>query len=84
MTVHQGLPVAGYQPQTAAAVALVNGNKAIEEEILRVMDEMQVHSDFDKRWLAIDAAGMIVKGFLALNRAVFRPGRVRLPQDGAE
>lgn len=79
---HKGLPVAGYKPQTAEAVALVNGNKRIEEEILRLMDAMQGTPEFDQRWLAI-ARTQIEQGFMALNRAVFRPGRVALAEDAA-
>lgn len=82
MTTHSGLPVAGYKPQSDAAVALVNGNKVVEEEILRVIDAMQGQSDFDQRWLAI-ARTQIEQGFMALNRAVFRPGRVQLPEEYA-
>lgn len=77
---HNGLPVAGYQPQSSEAVALVNANKAAEEAILRRMDAMQGVPGFDQRWLAI-ARTQIEQGFMALNRAVFRPGRVSLPED---
>lgn len=37
---HQGLPVAGYKPQSDEKVALVNENKALEERILRQMDRL--------------------------------------------
>lgn len=82
MTTHQGLPVAGYQPQSAAAVDLVNANKRTEEEILRILDAMSGVAEFDQRWLAI-ARTQIEQGFMALNRAVFRPARVLLPEDAA-
>ena len=77
---HMGLPVLGYRPQTEDAVQLVNFNKEIEETILRMMDGMKNGSNVDQRWLAI-ARTDIEKGFMALNRAVFRPDRVTLPSD---
>lgn len=80
--VHNGLPVSGYRPQTEGAVALVNRNKAMEERILRVIDAMQGDDAIDQRWLAI-ARTDLEKGFMALNRAVFRPGRTGLPEDRA-
>lgn len=76
-TLHQGLPVAGYRPQSAEAVELVNSFKADEERLLRRLDGM---SDADQRWLAI-ARSHFEQGFMALNRAIFRPGRIRLPED---
>lgn len=78
---HAGLPVHGYKPQSAEAVELVNRNKEIEETILRICDTMRGSKDtFDQRWLAI-AVTHLEQGFMALNRAVFKPGRVTLPQD---
>ncbi|MFE1598200.1 Acb2/Tad1 domain-containing protein [Methylobacterium sp. ID0610] len=78
---HQGLPVAGYRPQNDANVALVNEHKAMEERLLRQLDRLQ-GTGHDDRWLAI-ARTHIQEGFMALNRAVFRPGRVSLPEDAA-
>lgn len=80
MSEHQGLPVAGYKPQSDESVALVNENKAAEERILRVMDKMRENVWIDQRWLAI-ARTQIEQGFMALNRSVFKPGRVKLPED---
>jgi hypothetical protein len=77
---HDGLPVAGYKAQSDDRVAAVNANKHAEEEILRVIDKMQDagHQVFDQRWLSI-ARTHLEQGFMALNRAVFRPERVKLP-----
>lgn len=80
MTEHQGLPVAGYQTQSDANVALVNANKQAEEGILRVIDVLGTIDAIDKRWLAT-AKTDIEKGFMALNRAIFKPARVKLPTD---
>lgn len=75
-----GLPVGGYRPQSNEAVGMVNCNKLIEEEVLRVLDHLAAREDVDKRWLAIGRT-QIEQGFMAVNRAIFRPGRVRLPED---
>jgi hypothetical protein len=77
---HTGLPVQGYRPQSAAAVDLVNANKAIEEGVLRALDAMATVLEIDKRWLAIGRTH-IETGFMAVNRAVFKPARATLPGD---
>jgi cytochrome c-type biogenesis protein CcmH/NrfG len=76
-----GLPVAGYKPQSAGAIAQVNRNKELEERILRLLDGAATDPETDKRWLAL-ARTQIEQGFMALNRAVFKPCRVVLPEDG--
>lgn len=76
-TTHQPLPVSGYKPQSDANVKLVNCNKQIEEVIIRIMDMMKTKTTIDQRWLAI-ARTQIEQGFMAMNRAVFQPGRVKL------
>lgn len=78
--VHKGLPVQGYRPQDDAAVALVNANKQDEETLLRQLDRMTGDPAFDQRWLAIARTGF-EQAFMALNRAVFRPARIQLPED---
>lgn len=94
MTEHQGLPVAGYKPQPEEAVALVNFFKREEERLLRKLDMMAQRTnpkpgnsgprgDFDGRWLAIGRT-QLEQAFMAINRSVFRPGRVLLPEDEAE
>jgi len=80
---HPGLPVAGYKPQSDKAVELVNANKQDEERVLRVIDDLNGRLDVNHRWLAI-ARTQIEQGFMALNRAIFRPGRVELPEDGKQ
>lgn len=77
---HQGLPVAGYTAKTDDAVALVNANKATEERLLRLMDKLAINADVDPRWLAV-ARRHFEQGFMELNRAIFRPARVSLPED---
>ena len=91
---HKGLPVHGYQPQSDAKVALVNGFKQDEERLLRRLDEIggqTIHlqnddgtrRSVDPRWLAIARTGF-EQGFMALNRSVFQPQRVKLPEDDVE
>ena len=77
---HDGLPVSGYRPQTADKVSLVNANKEAEEQVLRILDGLAARQEVDKRWLAIGRTA-IENGFMAVNRAVFQPGRVALPGD---
>ena len=81
MTEHNGLPVEGYRPQSDDKITLVNHNKQLEELVLRTLDELQRISSVDPRWLAIGRTD-IEKGFMAVNRAVFQPGRAKLPGDG--
>ncbi len=77
---HAGLPVKGYQAQDPLRIALVNQNKEAEERLLRQIETITGNPDYDQRWLAI-AKTQLEQGFMALNRAIFRPGRVRLPED---
>lgn len=86
-TTHKGLPVAGYKTQPQIAVDAVNTNKENEERLLRLIDDLmngQLNGESflaDKRWASI-ARTHLEEGFMALNRAIFQPGRVRLPEDG--
>jgi len=80
MSEHGGLPVAGYTQQSQQRVDQVNEHKRLEERLLRVMDDLRRSGSVDPRWLAI-ARTDLEKGFMALNRAVFQPQRVALPED---
>lgn len=82
MTDHKGLPVAGYTDQTSERVQMVNFNKIDEEKILRSIDAYGMNPDVDKRWLAV-AKTYIEQGFMALNRSIFKPERIKLPDDAA-
>lgn len=72
-----GLPVHGYKPQSDEKVAAVNRNKQLEERVLRALDELRGFPFIDQRWLATGRTD-IEKGFMAVNRAIFQPGRVEL------
>ena len=97
MAEHSGLPVSGYKPQSEEKVALVNEFKADEERLLRKIEALAAANQkdfaivpggangvltnhYDPRWLAV-AKTHLQEGFMALNRAVFQPGRVALPED---
>lgn len=79
MSEHKGLPVAGCRPQSSENVAFVNANKIAEEHFLRLLDLLQT-KDVDQRWLAVGRTH-IEQGFMAVNRAIFRPARVVLDAD---
>ena len=78
MSMHQALPVAGYTSQPSDRVDLVNQNKVLEEQVLRAIDGLLGQADL--RWLAIARTHMEM-GFMAMNRAIFQPGRISLPGD---
>lgn len=76
------LPVAGYTSQSGDKVAAVNINKQLEELALRRIDFLGMTPGVDPRWLAIGKTHL-EQAFMAINRAVFKPTRVSLPEDGA-
>ncbi len=75
--------VAGYTLQSDAKVDRVNEYKADEERLLRKLDLLFTDSPImaDPRWIAV-ARTHFQEGFMALNRAVFQPQRIKLPEDG--
>jgi len=85
------LPVKGYTDQSNEKVDLVNRFKEMEERLLREIDalaganlaasERDAAPPFDARWFSI-ARTHTQEAFMALNRAVFQPQRIRLPEDG--
>lgn len=77
---HKGLPVKGYQPQNEDKIALVNRMKEHEERVLRDLDDFKNIPSIDQRWLAIGRTAL-EQAFMAVNRSVFKPGRVDLPED---
>lgn len=85
-TMIPGLPVAGYRDQSKLALDTVNDFKRIEERILRRLDALAKGGEgrppVDGHWLAIGRTEL-EKAFMSINRAVFQPGRVTLPEDTA-
>lgn len=55
----------------------MNYNKRQEEVVLRGIDSLNERNDVDLRWLAI-ARTHIEQGYMAMNRAIFQPERVKL------
>lgn len=80
-TIHQGLPVDGYRPQNEVNVGIVNRNKCNEERQLRYLEHDLASNGADPRWIAV-ARTHLEQAFMAWNRAIFKPGRVTLPEDG--
>lgn len=76
-------PIKGYTPINKEKQALVNFNKEMEERVLRVLDTLVVsgpEAPVNQRWLAV-ARTHFEEGFMALNRSIFNPQRIRLPED---
>ncbi len=82
MTDNIGLPVSGYGPQGDDKIAIVNANKQLEERQLRILDALAKDESIDKRWLAIGRTGL-ERAWMDINRAVFKPSRIDLPEDVA-
>lgn len=85
MTTHKVLPITGYKKeQSSIAVDYVNANKQDEERILRRMDDLRDIGlqgvEIDYRFLAI-ARTHLELAYMAFNRAVFNPERVKLDTD---
>ena len=76
----EGLPVLGYQKQSLDSVARVNLNKEAEEINLRQMDDDITDGVVDRRWMAI-ARTHFDQAWMAYNRAIFQPARVKLSGD---
>lgn len=87
MTEHKGLPVSGYQPQSEEKIALVNEFKQAEERLLRKIEAQGKGLEpvvvLDPRWASI-ARSHFEQGFMALNRAVFQPSRISLPEENTK
>jgi hypothetical protein len=75
--------LAGYTDQSKNNIELVNNNKQIEEMVLQICDALLEVSAVDKRWLSI-ARTHIEQGFMALNRSIFKPERVKLSLDNGD
>ena len=84
MTEHKVLPVSGYRQQSQEAVDAVNEFKQLEERVLRAIDRLKASTAVaeDGRWLSIGITDL-EKGFMAVNRSIFKPTRITLPEDEA-
>lgn len=68
------LPVLGYRPQSMDKLNLVNDNKRLEEQALKILDTLKDNPEVDQRWLAIGRTDL-EKAFMSINRAIFKPTR---------
>ena len=78
MSMREGLPVAGYKPQSDDRIEIVNGNMINEERLLRQIEAQIKQGYADPRWAAI-AKTQLEQAYMAWNRAIFQPARVELP-----
>ena len=76
-----GAKVKGYRDLDETSVETVNCLKVMEERVLRIIDELTTTPGIDQRWLSIGKTDL-QKGFMAVNRSVFNPTRIDLPEDG--
>ena len=79
-TTHQPLPVAGCTPVSDKRVQFANRNKKTEERLLRICDELKKQAHLDQRAVAL-AVTHFQTGFMWMNRAIFQPTRISLPED---
>lgn len=79
---HNPLPVLGYTTQNTDNTDRVNKMKMREESILRVLDAMAEDPSIDQRWLEIGRR-KLEEAFMAINRSVFKPRRIDLPDHAA-
>lgn len=79
---HKPLPVLGYTNQTTDKTDRVNKMKLQEEKILRMLDAMKDDPEIDQRWLATGRTDL-EKAFMSINRSVFKPRRIDLPDHAA-
>ena len=77
-------PILGYQDVSGDKQATVNLHKQMEERILRHLDELSKDAPalVDPRWLAVGRTHL-EQAWMAINRAVFQPQRISLPEDSS-
>lgn len=78
---HTDEAIKGYTEQSSEIIGLVNRNKVVEEQVLRILDSIRnLGTDIDQRWLAVGRTH-IEQGFMAVNRSLFQPSRLVLDSD---
>lgn len=75
--------IKGFTDQSEKNKAYVNLNKEHEEVLYRIIDDMKKQPEFDQRLIAV-AFTQFQGAFMFLNRAIFQPQRIELPEDKAE
>lgn len=78
--------VKGYKELTQDKVDIVNNNKVSEEYIIRLIEDLMDRTDsMDMDIDALYQANLkFTEAFMWLNRGIFNPGRVELPEDKVE
>lgn len=78
---HKALPVDGYAvAQPSSKVDVVNFNKQLEERSIRQVERLRDLTLADPRMAAIGIT-KLQEAWMWINRAVFQPERVKLPED---
>lgn len=72
--------VKGYSPLSDVQKELANEGKELEERYLRWLDKLNENEATDKRHVAL-ARTNIEQGAMWAIRSIFRPTRVKLPED---
>ena len=70
----------GFTDQNERNKAFINRNKEAEERLLRITDELKQLPEYDQRFIAMSVSYFQI-GFMLLNRGVFQPQRIELPED---
>lgn len=73
-------PIKGYTPINLDKQRQINLNKEMEERLLRVLDALGSNPHINLRWISV-ARTHFEEGFMAMNRAIFNPTRIKLPED---
>lgn len=73
--------IKGFTDQSVRNKELINENKVLEEKVLRQIDKLKMLEGIDQRHVAL-AATNIQQAFMWLNRGIFQPTRIVLPDDG--
>lgn len=76
MVDNQHKQIKGYRDLTVEEIATMNRLKELESLVLDIVDEMK-ERDFGQRWVGIGLTH-IEQGFMALNRSVAKPQRVKV------
>lgn len=67
-------PIKGYRKLSNRELEEVNTMKGSEEALLAKLEKMRGEDRYDQRWLAIGRTH-IEQGFMAIVRAILRPGK---------
>lgn len=77
----QHYEIKGFTDQSERNKALVNKNKILEERVLRQIDKLKGIEGLDQRCIAL-AMTNVQDAFMWMNRGIFQPQRIKLPEDG--